>query len=283
MRLLTNPLFARAALVLVSAVAAFVLGVIAIRMLRRSLLAEDDLSEVSGGPASLPLQAYTVIQQLKQQKFALQNEQQAQRQRAKTTEHITASIIANLPIGMLFVAPNGLVRQANTAARKILGFASPMGMSISDVFREARIFAAGGEEIKVRQAFNHALEEQLHNEDFECCYAGPAGDHRELKITLIPVRTPEGAILGLAAAIADQAEAAALREAQLLRAEESAELALELRNSLATIRDWAEQFLVAGGDRATSLAQDISTESRRLERVVAQFVTGAGKAKSAHV
>ena len=281
-KLLTNPLFVRAAVVLIASVAAFLAAVLMVRLLRRRMLEDGEVPNQSESETSLPLQAYTVIQQLKQQKFALQNEQQQQRRRTKTSEHITASIIANLPVGMLFVAPTGLVRQANAAARRILGFASPLGMSVSDLFRESKTFAASGEELEVQEVLNGALRETVHEDDFECRYETPSGDERQLKITLIPVRGLEGETLGLAAAIADHAEAAALRREQLLRAEQSAELALELRNSLATIRDWADQVKTAGVDPASSLGDDISTEARRLEKVLAEFVAGTERTRGAH-
>jgi len=281
-KLLTNPLFVRAAIVLIASVSSFLALILAARLLRRRIVEDGEIPSQSGAEISLPLQAYTVIQQLKQQKFALQNEQQLQRRRARTSEHITASIISNLPVGMLFIAPTGLVRQANSAARRILGFASPLGMSVSDLFRESKTFNAGGEEVKIQEVFNDALLEAMHEDEFECRYETPSGDERQLKITLIPVRALEGETLGLAAAIADHAEAAALRREQLIRAEESAELALELRNSLATIRDWAEQVKAGGAGSASSLGDDIASEARRLEKVLSGFVAGTERARGAH-
>jgi len=281
-KLLTNPLFVRAAIVLFASVSAFLAAILAVRLLRRKIVEDGEIPAQSSAELSLPLQAYTVIQQLKQQKFALQNEQQQQRRRTKTSEHITASIIANLPVGMVFIAPTGLVRQANAAGRRILGFASPLGMSVADLFRESRTFLAGEEELQVREVFQRALLETLHEDDFECDYETPSGKLRELKITLIPVRGLEGEMLGLAAAIADHAEAAELRREQLLRAEESAELALELRNSLASIRDWADQVKASSAGSAIGLANDISDEARRLEKVLAGFVAGRERAGGAH-
>lgn len=282
MRLLTNPLFVRAAIVLFASVSAFLVAILAVRLLRRKIVEDGEIPNQSSAEISLPLQAYTVIQQLKQQKFELQNEQQQQRRRTKTSEHITASIIANLPVGMVFVAPTGLVRQANSAARRILGFASPLGMSVADLFRESKTFLANQEELPLREVFQRGLQETLHEDDFECDYETPSGELRELKITLIPVRGLEGEMVGLAAAIADHAEAAELRRAQLLRAEESAELALELRSSLASIRDWASQVRADSASSASSLATDISDETRRLEKVLAGFVAGREKARGAH-
>jgi PAS domain S-box-containing protein len=280
-KLLTNPLFIRTATVFLCSVAAFVIGAIAMRMLKRSLTENDEVPDASSAEASLPLQAYTVIQQLKQQKFALQNEQQVQRRRTKTSEHITSAIIANLPVGMLFIGQNGLVRQANAAARRILGFASPMGMSVAEIFHDTKFFSESGDEIKVTEAFKDALHSNPESDGLEGWYMTPGGEQRSLRVTLIPVRVPGGEILGLASVIADQGEAAALRHAQVLRAEESAELALELRTSLSTIREWAEQM--KGSGDARSFAGDISAEAGRLESVLGQFLTGEERAKAAHV
>ena len=87
---------------------------------------------------------------------------------------------------------------------------------------------------------------------------------------------------GLASVIADRGEAAALRQAQVLRAEESAEVALKVRTSLSTIREWAEQMKADGNGGMRGLAGDISAEAGSLEKVVGQFLAGNEKAKGAH-
>ena len=69
MKLLTNPLFVRAAIVLFASVSAFLVAVLAVRLLRRKIVEDGDVPNQSSAEISLPLQAYTVIQQLKQQKF----------------------------------------------------------------------------------------------------------------------------------------------------------------------------------------------------------------------
>jgi len=117
-----SPLFVRMAAVLLAGVGAFVLGMVGVRWLRRQLVEGDSIPEDLGSENATALYPYSaVIQQLKQQKFALESEQQAQRRRTKTSEYITASMISHLPCGVLFVGPNGLVRQANAAAKKDAG------------------------------------------------------------------------------------------------------------------------------------------------------------------
>jgi len=282
-KLLTNPLALRSALLLIGSVAAFLVGVVAIRMLRREILEE---SVPAGDPESnqaLPLQAYAVIQQLKQQKFELQNEQQVQRRRAKTSEHITAAIIANLPCGTLFVAPNGLVRQANNAARHILGFASPMGMSIKELLRENSCVDDAGCNTSLIYAFETSLEAKSQIRTVESNYLTPTDEERFLRFILVPVLGPGGSVLGVAALISDQSELSAARENEIIRREEAAEMALELRTSLSTIREWTEQIGTTDEAKlAQSFAVDIYAETERLEKVVGGFLTGNKAAKAAH-
>ena len=280
MKLLTNPVFVRMAIVLLSSVAAFVMGIVAIRLLRRSLVEDSAIPDGSAGESALPMQAFTVIQQLKQQKFALQSEQKQERRRAKTSEQVTAAIIANLPCGMLFVAPNGLVRQANAAARNILGFASPLGMSITDLFRDARLAAEPTS--LLAGAFESALQGQLRLNHFWGRYFAPDNQERSLNFTLIPINSPSGEMLGLAIAITDDSGNAELRQAQLVRGEISAEMALELRTSLSAIREWTQRINVTGDPaNVRHLATDIATETDRIEKVVGGFLAGNQKVRAA--
>ena len=277
MKILISPLFVRMAAVLLSAVTAFVLGVVAVRLLRRQMVDGGEILEDLGpdnATASYPYSA--IIQQLKQQKFALENEQQVQRRRAKTSEHITASMIAHLPCGVLFVTPNGLVRQANAAARQMLGFASPLGMSVVELFRDAKAVSGSEGVGKVTEAFQGALQSKAGATQFESSYLTPSGEERIIKFTLIPMRGPAGEIIGMASVISDESESADFRRAQVLQSETSAEMALELRTSLATIREWAEQMrTTADREHTRSLAGDISAEAERLEKLVGGFLAGS--------
>jgi PAS domain-containing protein len=270
-RLLTNPVFIRMAIVLLCAVAAFVLGALGIRMLRRGLVQDAAFPDSSGGESALPMQAFTVIQQLKQQKFALQSEQKSERRRAKTSEHVTAAIIANLPCGMLFVAPNGLVRQTNAAARQILGFASPLGMSIGDLFRDARLSSEPAS--LLTGAFENALRNDFRFNHFAGRYLTPDDQERTLNFTLIPINGTSGEMLGLAIAITDESGNAELRQAELVRAEISAEMALELRTSLSAIREWTQRISTTADAASTQhIVADIAIEIDRIEKVVGAFL-----------
>ena len=144
MRLIANPVFVRAAIVLFCATFAFLLGLFVVRKLRKNIAEEGDLS---GGPApsleALPLHLYnTVIQQLKQQKHELLVQSQAEQHRARTSENFSQTVLSNLSCGVLVFGANGLVKTANPAAKAILGFASTTGMSAEDIFRSAGVQAA---------------------------------------------------------------------------------------------------------------------------------------------
>jgi signal transduction histidine kinase len=271
-KLLANPMVVRAGLASLSGIAAFALGWVAIRMLRRRFVEDDTFDDWGAQETSYPYSA--VIQELKQQKFALQHEQQEQQRRAKTSEHVTAAVIANLPCGILFIASNGLVKQANVAAKKILGFASPLGMSVEEVFRDARGIAESGAWLRTADVLKNALKGQIDSTDFS--YDTPAGLSKSLKLSLIPLSAPSGESLGVAAVIADESAAADQRRSDLLRAETCAEMALELHTSLATIRECARQ--IAGTENrelAANLANDISIETERLGRAVGGYLARA--------
>jgi PAS domain-containing protein len=273
-------MFVRMVAMLVTTLAAFVAGIVALRILRRKMVEDDVFSEGLDTEGTLyPYSA--VIQQLKQQKFELQNQQQAQQRRAKTSEQVTAAVIANLPCGILFVSANGLVRQANAAARQILGFASPLGMSVADVFRDARAIGESGAWVRAADMLTDALRGHTQSADLEFSYDTPSGDSRSLKLTSIALHAPTGESLGVACVIGDESAVTDRRRAELLRSEVSAEMALDLRTSLSTIRECASQIMATSDHEfAKNLANDISVETDRLGKVVGEFLAGDGKRKA---
>jgi signal transduction histidine kinase len=82
-------------------------------------------------------------------------------------------------------------------------------------------------------------------------------------------------MVGIAAIVNDESESADFRQARALQSETSAEMALELRTSLATIREWAERMdKTTDREQTRSLAADISAEAGRLEKLVGGFLAG---------
>lgn len=290
---MTNPIVLRMALMFVAAGFAFILGLLLMRRMRRSISEEASLSDTSSASESFPLHTYhAVIQQLKQQKHELQSLQLVERRRAKTSENVSAAVLSNLSSGVLFFTPNGLVRQANASAKQILGFASPSGMSAGEIFREAELISASETTYaNLAEAVNVSLREKTRFQRLEARYRTPAGEERTLDITVSSVQAPDSEVtgaagpgvasLGVACLINDRTEVAEIRRQQELRGEMSAEMALGLRNSLTTIAGYAQQLAASRDpELARQLAADIAAEAAHLDRTIGGFLASARAAKA---
>lgn len=278
MRLLANPLVLRMAGLLLATGALFMIGALAMRRLRRSI--SNDMSwapQENSSADKLPLHTYNaVIQQLKQQKHELQSLQQMERRRAKTSENISATVLSNLSSGVMFFTPDGLVRQANAAAKRILGFASPLGMKASQIFRAAPILQSGGSDAGLAEGIQASLRDKSPLRHWEAQYTTPAGEERILDITVSAVHAADGEALGSICVINDQSEMARIRRQQQLRGEMSAEMALDLRNSLTTISGYAQQLATSHDPELTrQLAADIAAEAAQLDHTIGGFLAGS--------
>lgn len=288
MRLFSNPVLLRAAIVFFCASCAFVIGLVLIRWLRRSIDEEANLS-TGGSPSleTLPLHVYnTVIQQLKQQKRELEVQKQSEERRARTTENFSQTVLSNLSCGVLVFGTNGLVKQTNPAAKAILGFASPTGMSADDIFRGAivstsnlssgDVFPDGtnSEPYCLAEEVHSVLREGSGRRQVKADYTTPADEKRHISVTVSPVYSVDGSLLGAACLINDLSEFERIRQQQELQSEISAEMALDLRTSLTTISGYAQQLANnRDPELAAQLASDIAQEAARLDRSIGGFLT----------
>jgi PAS domain-containing protein len=295
-RLMSDPMILRAAVVLLAAVGAFAFAIWLMHSLRRRIAEEADIdSTVASKLETLPLHLYnTVIQQLKQQKHELQVQTLAEQRRARTTENFSQTVLSNLSSGVLVFGLNGLVKQANPAAKEILGFHSPSSMSAEDIFRAAALCSAdpsvhagsGDTPGRLAEEINAVLREGSKCRQFEADYTTPAGQKLRIAVTVSPVPAVDGSLIGAACLISDRSEFERIRHQQQLHGEISAEMALELRTSLATIAGYAQQLAQnRDPEMATQLATDIASEAARLDRHIGGFLaakpTIAGKATRA--
>jgi nitrogen fixation/metabolism regulation signal transduction histidine kinase len=288
-KIMANPVVLRAAVVFFCASFAFLLGLIFIRLLRKSITDEADISSESA-PAleAFPMHVYnTVIQQLKQQKHELQVQWQAEQYRARTTETLSQAVLFNLSSGVLVFGTNGLVKTSNPAAKEILGFASTTGMCAEDIFRGAVVSnaAASGvfpdgtgdetfDEIRLADEVDVVLHEGGDRREVEAEYETPLGESRFLSVTVSPVPATDGSLLGVACLINDLSELEHIRRQQAQRGEISAEMALRLRTSLTTISSYAQELAAAGDPaEARQLAADIAHEAADLDRSLGGFLT----------
>ncbi|MBV9481541.1 MAG: PAS domain-containing protein [Acidobacteria bacterium] len=278
MKLLMNPIFLRMAGLAAGAIFAFLCGFLLIRHLRRRLQKERTLGEGDPATDSFPLHTYhAVIQQLKQQKHELQALQQAERRRAKTSENISGAVLSNLSSGVVFFNLHGLVKQANRAAKTILGFASPSGMNAQELFRNTALStASSGVSIKVADAVASSVKDASRFRDEETAYLTPNNQQRVLDITVSPVYAGNGELLGAACLVDDRTDVARMRQERQLQGEISAEMALQLRNSIALISEYARSMTRSRDPgQCERLANDIRAEAEHIERTIGGFLAGA--------
>jgi PAS domain-containing protein len=271
----------RPALLLFAAGGAFILAIVVMRRLRQSLVEVPTLDAPSPATSALPVHLYsTVIQQLKQQKHELEVQNIAEQRRARTSDNFSQTVLSNLPSGVLVFALNGLVKQANRAARDILGFQSLPGMSANDIFRNAAVcspdasafYSDGLENLSptVADEIETVLHENGKRRQIETQYCTPGGESLHLAVTVSPVPSSDGGLLGVACLIADRTEIETIRSQQQSQNEISAEMALQLRTSLTTISGYAQQLADNRQPAAAQqLAMDISSEAAALERRIA--------------
>ena len=284
MKLLTNPIFLKMALVLFASGFAFVMATLMMRRVRKSLGEQDALPAVAPTAEQLPMHAYhAVIQQLKQQKHELASLREAEQRRAKSSENISAAVLSNLSSGVLFFGPNGLARQANQAAKNILGIASPTGMDAETIFRQTSLSrtsgtAPGSLAAGVQEVLRHGMP--LPRVEAE--HLTPGGERRIVEVMASRVLAADGSVLGVTCLINNQTEIANIRRQMELRGDLSAEMALALRTSLITISGYAQQLAHNHDpELAAQLAADIAAEAKHLDHTIGGFLAESKKAQAA--
>jgi PAS domain S-box-containing protein len=194
-RLLANPLVLKLGFGFVIMVGFTLLAMLMMRKLKNSITEEAQVDTSAPRESGMELHTFNaVIQGLKQQKQEIQALHNADRKRAQAAEAVSAAVIANLPCGVLFFSLQGLVRQANPAAKRILGFESPAGLSVGQIF---------GWVADVEEAARRVLQEAREVCDLEITIQRPAGDARMLSLRLVPVTSPSQERAGMAVLITD--------------------------------------------------------------------------------
>ena len=281
-----NPMLLRMGLLLFVAIAAFGLGLFVIRRLRKNLVPEpESLNHPPLAAEGLPVHAYhAVIQQLKQQKHELAAQQLSERRKAKASDTLSSTVLSNLSCGVLFLNTSGLVRQANAAARKLLGFASPMGLRLTDLFRTASLRPekdGSSSNASVEQALAPALAGKAAVRGLVLNYFTPEGENHVLEVTASPVLAEDASVMGTTLVLTDKTDIERIRHDQKLHQEISSELALGLRTSLTTIAGYARQLSCSRDpDLAHQLADDIAHEAAQLDRTIGSFLGGARAAST---
>ncbi len=280
-----NPVALRMALLMFAALAAFGLGLFVIRRLRKDLVENpESLDYVPMAAEGLPVHAYhAVIQQLKQQKHELAAQQLSERRKAKASDTLSSTVLSDLPCGVLFFNTSGLVRQANSAARTLLGFASPVGLHVSDLFRSATLrpenkssSSGSGSESSVERALAPALAGTSTVRGLVLNHLTRDGETHVLEVTASPVLADDASLMGTTFVLTDKTDIERIRHDQKMHQEVSSELAHGLRNSLTTIAGYAQQLACSRDpELARQLADSIAREAAELDRTIVSFLGGA--------
>lgn len=287
--LLANPAAVLAAWMALGLLAAAISGAALMRFLRKRMLKPLSAAEAPrAGSASFELAAFHgVIADLKEQQEQSRKLREAESQRAATSEHISAAVLANLSSGVVIFRRNGLVWKMNAAARQILGYASAQGLRASELFRAAAGLRVDSNELapeSLAAAIQRTLSSGREFKRLEVDYLTPVGEQRVLGVTISPVRgtTPDDAVTAAACLISDLTEITALaRQARLkenlaVMGEMATGIAHEFKNSLATISGYGQMLSSESDLRLTrEFAAKITAETVELSRIVTDFLNFA--------
>src|SRR4029079_6094916 len=184
--LLQNPIVVKS-LVAFCLTALFILmGLIVIRRVRKEIVTSEEPKRVSGEIAAFSLAAYEgVITRLKEQERELATLRRSEAERARESATVREAIVSNLPSGVILFNPSGLVRQANPAARALLGYASPSSMHLRGIFKsvsavrfttDSTSTSADAPSDQLCSAIERCIREGVQHRRIEADYNTPAGE-----------------------------------------------------------------------------------------------------------
>jgi PAS domain S-box-containing protein len=288
MKLLQNPVILKSIIAFALTAFFILIGFIVIRRIRREIVTAEEPKRVSGETPGFSLAAYEgVITRLKEQERELATLRRSEAERARESATVSEAIVSNLPSGVILFNTAGLVRQANPAARALIGYASPSSMHLRAIFKSVSAVhfttdtAAASTDAPADQlsaAIEGSIREGVQHRRIEAHYTTPAGEKRVLGINVSPVRHSSGEALGAACLLTDLTDITRLSEQVKLKdsmaalGEMSAGIAHEFKNSLATISGYA-QMLTADGQ--SDFASRIADETANLSRIVSDFLNFA--------
>ena len=112
---------------------------------------------------------------------------------------MSAAVLTNMDMGVVFVNRAGLGTFANPAARDILGYATVSGMHPRDLFRGVRMLRARGHQAApngIPEALERALRDAAFFRGLEADCTTPSGEQRRLAVTVAPALGNSGECYG---------------------------------------------------------------------------------------
>jgi len=252
--------------------------IVTIALLRRTMsgsasqgsLEKDPVPRSANEPAFMTASMQAVIQKLREQEKELERLHKIERDRAESTARFSEEVTRNMPAGLLVIGANGLITSANPAAEQALGIKTLSFRRYSEALGEASKLSA-----LVEQCLN---EGQVFRRE-QTAHVAPNGTHRELGVTISPIRRGQEKATGAICLLSDLTELASLQKQMQLRenlaalGELSAGIAHEFKNALATISGYAQMIHSdpAAADTSEN-AGKILEQTRNVTHVVTEFL-----------
>ena len=240
------------------------------RSASQSAVEKDPVPRSANEPAFMTASMQAVIQKLREQEKELERLHKIERDRAESTARFSEEVTRNMPAGLLVIGANGLITSANPAAEQALGI-----KTLS--FR--RYSEALGEASKLSALIEQCLNEGRVFRREQAVHIAPDGTHRELGVTISPIRRGQEKATGAICLLSDLTELASLQKQMQLRenlaalGELSAGIAHEFKNALATISGYAQMIHSdpAAADTSEN-AGKILEQTRNVTHVVTEFL-----------
>src|SRR5713101_8747996 len=237
---------------------------------RTELPGQDSVPRAENVPAFMTASMQAVILRLREQEKELERLHKAERERAENTARLSEEVTRNMPAGLIVIGANGLISGTNPAAEQALGI---KGL----VFR--RYSEALGESSTLTSLIQRCLAEGKIFRREQAEHIAPDGTHRQLGVTISPIRRGEQKATGAICLLSDLTELASLQNQMQLRenlaalGELSAGIAHEFKNALATISGYA-QMIQSEPNAAEALdyAKRILEQTRNIAHVVTEFL-----------
>jgi two-component system, NtrC family, sensor histidine kinase HydH len=231
---------------------------------------KDPVPRAANEPAFMTASMQAVIQKLREQEKELERLHKTERERAESTARFSEEVTRNMPAGLLVIGANGLISSANPAAEQALGIKTL-------VFR--RYSEALGERTTLSRLIEQCLADGTVFRREQAAHIAPGGSHRELGVTISPIRRAQEKATGAICLLSDLTELARLQQQMQLRenlaalGELSAGIAHEFKNALATISGYAQMIHSdpLAADTAENAAK-ILDQTRNVTHVVTEFL-----------
>jgi nitrogen-specific signal transduction histidine kinase len=230
----------------------------------------DPVPRAANAPAFMTASMQAVIQKLREQEKELERLHKAEHERAESTARMSEEVTRNMPSGLLVIGANSVISASNPAAEQALGIRALVFRRYSEALGESSILSA-----LIRQC----LADGAIFRREQAQHIAPDGSHRELGVTISPIRRGQEKATGAICLLSDLTELASLQKQMQLRenlaalGELSAGIAHEFKNALATISGYA-QMIHSEPNAADTLdnASKILEQTRSITHVVTEFL-----------